>query len=126
MDFSTGDAASGRKARDGVLELTLGCGSRAQSQRAGGEQRQEEEQASKEQAPRRSIGKIVCEVQVSFRCSALPSASSGFSSSDALRNLAPCRAHPMAGYELMVPPSPAAPTALTQAPRCVVHSMMPC
>ena len=36
VDFSTGDAASGRKARGGVLELTLGCGSRAQSQRAGG------------------------------------------------------------------------------------------
>ena len=33
VDFSTGDAASGRKARGGVLELTLGCGSRAQSQR---------------------------------------------------------------------------------------------
>ena len=36
VDFSTGDVASGRKARGGVLELTLGCGSRAQSQRAGG------------------------------------------------------------------------------------------
>ena len=57
VDFSTGDAASGRKARDGVLELTLGCGSRAQSQRAGGNRGKRKSRRLGEQAPRRSIGK---------------------------------------------------------------------
>ena len=57
VDFSTGDAASGRKARGGVLELTLGCGSRAQSQRAGGNRGKRKSRRLGEQAPRRSIGK---------------------------------------------------------------------
>ena len=57
VDFSTGDVASGRKARGGVLELTLGCGSRAQSQRAGGNRGKRKSRRLGEQAPRRSIGK---------------------------------------------------------------------
>ena len=53
--------ASGRKARGGVLELTLGCGGRAQSQRAGGNRGKRKSRRLGEQAPRRSIGK--CEVR---------------------------------------------------------------
>ena len=64
VDFSTGDAASGRKARGGVLELTLGCGSRAQSQRAGGNR-------GKRKSRRRFRSNAACSNAPRERCVAL-------------------------------------------------------
>ena len=70
VDFSTGDAASGRKARGGVLELTLGCGSRAQSQRAGGNRGKRKSRRLGEQAPsveaidRQTRGCRLCRVRI--------------------------------------------------------------
>ena len=57
LDFSTGDAASGRKARGGVLELTLGCGSRAQSQRAGGNRGKRKSRRGSEAIDRQTRGR---------------------------------------------------------------------
>ena len=57
FDWGRGGPQGSWKARGGVLELTLGCGSRAQSQRAGGNRGKRKSRRLGEQAPRRSIGK---------------------------------------------------------------------
>ena len=71
FDWGRGGPQGSWKARGGVLELTLGCGGRAQRQRAGGNRGKRKSRRLGEQAPRRSIGKrarVQALSRQDFRC----------------------------------------------------------
>ena len=73
FDWGRGGPQGSWKARGGVLELTLGCGDRAQRQRAGGNRGKRKSRRLGEQAPSEAIDRQTrgCRLALSrqdFRC----------------------------------------------------------